>query len=76
LALKFNKLVLLFKTCNFMFQDIAHYSKLAILYGDALDVSHVSHCMPAGEALKAEGRRSFRDESLHTCMESTFLLSL
>jgi len=36
-----------------MFGDIAHFSKLANLYSDALDVSHVSHCMPVGEA--AEG---------------------
>ena len=51
-----------------MFQDVAHYSKLVVLCRDALDVSHVSHCMPAGEALRAEGRRSFRGECLHTFM--------
>jgi hypothetical protein len=48
-----------------MFQDIAHFSKLSNLYSDALDVNHVSHCMPAGEAVKAESRMSFRGESTH-----------
>jgi hypothetical protein len=59
-----------------MFQDIAHYSRLAILYSDALDVSHRSHCMASGEALKAAGRGSFRSESGHTCMERTVPVSL
>jgi hypothetical protein len=59
-----------------MFQDIAHFSKLTILYSDALDVSHVSHCMPAGDAVEGEGRMFFRGVSLHMCMESTVPLSL
>ena len=59
-----------------MFQDITNFSKLTILYSDAFDVSHVSHCMPAGEAVEAESRMSFRGESLHTCMESTVPLSM
>jgi len=42
----------------------------------ALDVSHVSHCITAGEALRAEGHRSFRGEFLHTCMERAVPLSL
>ena len=59
-----------------MLQDIAHFSELTVLYSDALDVSHVSLCMPADETVKADGRRSFRGESLHTSAESMVPLSL
>lgn len=60
----------------FIFYNIEHFSKLAILYSDALDVSHVSHCTPAGEAVKAEDRMSFCGVSLHTCMERRPTVSL